>query len=145
MEHGWVLASAEWGSLAHCVLGLRWKRVRFRALDRDSVPASPGVYALCGRPPLQIRDSLIRGLYDVFYIGRSDNLRERFLQHLTYPKEEIRRITECFGPPDDLSYWLVTVSAEQSRPLEALLIRCFRPPANRIRGIQARLGPPVPA
>jgi excinuclease UvrABC nuclease subunit len=146
MDHGWQLIASEWAALRERVSGLRWRKVRFRELDQDTVPRAPGVYALCSPPPFGVRDHLPRNLYEVLYVGKSKDLRGRFLQHLSSTKPEMLQIGECYGHAD-VSFWFVALDASRISETESVLISCFGPPANVKRGtsITATLGPGVPA
>lgn len=145
MEHGWRLTLEAWNALEPRVNGLAWRRVRFRRLDRDTVPSAAGIYAICGSPPMSVREHLPRDLCDVLYVGMSIDLQSRFLQHLTNPKEEMVKLSECYGPAEQLSFWFATAERSSINGIESALIDCFGPPANKIRGITATVGSPRPA
>ena len=142
MQHGWTLEKQEWEHLS-MVSGTHWSKTKFNSLYRESVPESPGVYAICSEPPA-FTQSFIKTLYNIIYVGKSKSLRRRFLEHCNRPKLEIEMAKHCFG--DNLEYWFTEVSLDQIDELEARLIDCFGPPANLVRGhIPARIESPSPA
>ena len=145
MRHGWTLKKQEWDILPQIVDGTSWSKTRLAQLYRDHVPKCSGVYIICVKIPY-LNQSPFKLLYNVIYVGKADkgNLRDRFLYHCNNPKQELAMARECFG--DNLEYWFTEVSSDQAAELEARLIDCFGPPANRIRGhIPARILSPRPA
>ena len=142
MRHGWTLEKQEWDLLPQVVDGTRWSKTRLAQLYRDHVPKHSGVYIICVKIP-HFNQSPFKSLYNVIYVGKADRgtLHDRFLYHCNNPKQEIMMARQCFG--DNLEYWFTEVSPDQVAELEARLIDCFGPPANRIRGhIPARVGSP---
>jgi hypothetical protein len=82
-------------------------------------------------------------LYSPLYVGKSGNLNERFAAHCAAPKPEISQSQRCFR--GNLDFWFLRLSEGKVNEVEAALIDCFGPPANRVAGISARLGRGVPA
>lgn len=145
MQHGWTLKKQEWDLLPRVVDGTNWSKTKLGQLYRDRVPKSSGVYVICVKIP-HFNQRLFKSLYNVIYVGKADRgtLHDRFLYHCTNPKREIVMARQCFG--DNLEYWFAEVSPNKVAELEARLIDCFGPPANRIRGhIPARISSPRPA
>lgn len=145
MPHGWTLQKQEWDLLPQVVDGTRWSKTRLTQLHRDYVPKQSGVYVICVKIPY-FNQSLFKSLYNIIYVGKADRgtLHDRFLYHCNNPKPELVMAKQCFG--DNLEYWFTEVSPNKVPELEARLIDCFGPPANRIRGhIPARVGNPRPA
>lgn len=145
MRHGWTLEKQEWDLLPQVIEGTRWSKTRLGQLYRDSVPRGPGVYVICVKIPY-FNQGPFKWLYNVIYVGKADkgNLQDRFLYHCNNPKQEIVMARQCFG--DNLEYWFTEARPNKIAEIEARLIDCFGPPANRIRGhIPARISNPRPA
>ena len=146
MRHGWTLKKHGWDRLHTVIRETQWSKTRLDPLYCDSIPESLGVYAICVTPGMpNLNHGLLNALYNVIYIGKVDRgtLNRRFLQHCNQPKPDIAMAKRCFG--NHLEYWYTEVELNRINELEALLIGCFGPPANRISGIGARLGVPRPA
>ena len=146
MQHGWTLNKQKWDYLLPVVSGTHWSKTQLNQLNRDSIPETSGVYAICVK--LDIRDfnqCLFRVLYEIIYVGKSAvSLHNRFLKHCRRPERGIKQAKECFG--DNFEYWYTEVNPDRVAELEARLIECFGPPANRIRGsIPGQIGQPRPA
>ena len=143
MQHGWTLEKQEWNMLLPVISQTHWSKTKFDSLYRDSVPGVPGVYTICSGTP-DLKQGLFKALYNIIYVGKSNSLRRRFLEHCNRPKLEIEMARHCFG--DNLEYWFTEVSLERIDELEARLIDCFSPSANLVRGhIPARIESPHPA
>ena len=143
MRYGWTLQKEEWDLLPQVIEGTRWSKTKLGQLYRDRVPKRSGVYVICVKIP-RFNQRLFKTLYNVIYVGKADkgNLHDRFLYHCNNPKPELVMARQCFG--NNLEYWFTEVSPDQASELEARLIDCFGPPANRIRGhIPARLKNPL--
>ena len=146
MQHGWTLDKQKWEHLLTVISGTRWSKAQLNRLHRDSIPASSGVYAICVK--LESSDFnqclLFKALYEIIYVGRSTSLHRRFLDHCSNPERGMKLAKECFG--DDFEYWYTEVNPDRINELEARLIECFGPPANRIRGhIPVQIGQLRPA
>lgn len=83
----------------------------------SAVPASAGVY-------------FIRDLRGLLYIGRSDDLRRRFLEHLDYSHNGLLR--QCLVNPWGETRFAWTLDP-QPAPLEARLIGLLMPICNELR------------
>lgn len=146
MQHGWTLNKQKWEHLLTIISGTRWSKARLNQLYRDSIPESPGVYAICVRLRVpNFNQFLFKALYEIIYVGKSNvSLHSRFLDHCLRPERGIEQAKECFG--DNFEYWYTEVSPDRVDELETRLIECFGPPANRISGrIRARIKNPRPA
>ena len=142
MRHGWTLEKQQWDHLLTVVSGTSWSNTKLDQLYRDSIPEGSGVYAICCTVP-DATQRLFKALYNVLYIGQSKSLRRRFLEHCNRPQRGVTEVKQCFG--ENLDYWFTEVNPDRIDELEACLIDCFGPPANRIRGrIPARVGTPKP-
>ena len=146
MRYGWSLQGGSWRRLP--TGALKWGTVRLTLNDRNAVPNTPGVYAMCAAPPGHKRGggrgfNLFKILYAPLYVGQARDLRARFIQHCKNPKLEIEQCLSCFK--GRLDFWFLRLNLDQLDAFEAMLIDCFGPPANRISGITARVGKAVPA
>lgn len=139
MRYGWSIERKDWYGLTTLCAERTWQKVPFGAVNRDLVPKEPGVYAIC-TPGWRMASGLFAHLYNAVYVGKAKDLHARFLQHCQRPEREIRSLTECFP---DLEYWFAPMRAGELDVVETLLIDCLGPPANRQRGIAARIGRPV--
>lgn len=138
MRHGWSLSPAVWAGVREAFEHRRWSRVPFQMRSRVMVPNACGIYVLAAGPGVGQTGALAR-LYDALYVGQSTNLRVRFLQHLSHPQPQIERATRCFA----MDFWFTCSEEHERYGLEALLIDCLGPSANRIPGIRATIGQPV--
>lgn len=109
--------------------------------DRES-----GVYMFCAspvgiRPASHEGGALFTLLLSPIYIGRTNDLRRRFIQHCRRPSREVRAARACFGT--SMHFWYHLREHGTIRNDEATLIDCFGPPANRRREtVQGRFGTP---
>ena len=149
MRYGWSLTEEDWNRLPDGIVrNEKWRAVQLTIGDDVSVPDGPGVYVVCSAPPgWQRSRSLSRELFEFLYcpvyVGRSENLRRRFRQHCQVPKPELQESETLFK--GILDFWFIRLETEQISQVESDLIRCFGPPANRVAGILARIGPSMPA
>jgi hypothetical protein len=94
------------------------------------VPPVPGLYAI-------LRISRVVGfpvIQEVFYVGRSVNLRRRFKEHAIPWRERNARIR--FGPVHrdrDWEFWYRAIPKEDLDKAERQLITALQPAANSIR------------
>jgi excinuclease UvrABC nuclease subunit len=93
--------------------------VAFRHTRTLLIPDRPGVY-------------LIHDLRGVLYVGKTRNLRRRFLEHYWLSDNELLRLAlrQSFGAVQ-FSWWAIEGGVERAR-LEARLIAWLRPPCNRV-------------
>ena len=146
MQHGWTLEKQKWDHLLTVISGTCWSKTRLNQDYRDSIPESSGVYAICVKfETPDFNQRLFKALYEIIYVGKSAvSLHRRFLDHCLRSERGIEQAKECFG--DNFEYWYTEVNPDQVAELEARLIECFGPPANRISGhIPARVRNPRPA
>lgn len=145
MQHGWTLEKQKWDYLLAVVSGTCWSKTTLDELYCDDVPKCTGVYAICVTIP-NFNQHLFEVLYNIIYVGRADTgtLHGRFLHHCRRPERGIKQAKECFG--NNFEYWYTEVNPDRVKELEARLIECFGPPANRISGsIPVQIGQPRPA
>jgi hypothetical protein len=150
MRYGWSLEKSEWLNLfPYIVNNQLWRAVQLTIGERDGVPTGSGVYVMCVAPPNRKLDKALQShnpfefLYTPIYIGQTDNLKRRFLEHCQRPKPELQKGQDCFN--GNIHYWFIRIEPQNLDKVEADLIACFGPPANVLRGIRARIGTPVPA
>ena len=152
MRHGWSIEREPWAKLSHFqVRGNRWRSVKFVLSDSNSVPSESGIYALCTPPPGTIRrDSwssphdLMGSLFTAVYIGKTADLRRRFMEHCRRPKPEIRQIRQVFST--SLEFWFCRMTSSEIEAAEMQMIECFGPTGNLKRGhIPVEILPPEPA
>lgn len=135
---GWSLERAAWERAAEVLRGTHWRRVPLDQLYRDSVPTRAGVYLLTtASQRLAARYQLPEVLANAMYVGRSDNLRHRFLRHAK-PVSQNPLIARChavFGHLDFVFAVVPVAHSEQgsawSTTAESGLIQVLNPPANR--------------
>jgi len=150
MEYGWSLDKSTWNKIPAAVAkGHRWRAVHLTVGNHRTVPQVSGIYVVCAAPPGRRAPlpagahDLFRFLYSAIYVGRSDDLRRRFVEHCNSPKEELAQSQECFD--SRLDFWFIREPSDTIAALESVLIACLGPQANRISGIRGTLGQPVPA
>ena len=114
------------------------------------VPKGSGVYAICSAPPGIRRrkqassNAFWPRLYAPLYIGVSKNLKRRFLEHCGSDDPNIAAVKRCYGA--GLEFYFVRLEIGKAWKVEALLLRCLRPPANIApRAFTATLGDPIDA
>ena len=146
MRHGWTLEKQNWDDLLEVISRTYWSNTKLDQSYQHNVPDSPGVYAICLKlRTMNFNQCPFKDLYEIIYIGKSDtSVRDRFLKHCRSPVRGVKKAKQCFG--DRLEYWHTIVMPNQVSELEARLIECFGPPANRRQeSIPARVKAPRPA
>ena len=150
MKYGWQSDRAMWSLIPSDLRdSAAWRSVGFTEMEATSVPADQaGVYCFCaspvGRrfPQRLLRGDLFSNLLTPLYVGRTDNLRRRFVQHCRRPSAGIDAVRRCFGP--SLLFWFHRRDEGQIQEDEAALILCFGPTANeRTERIKATVGRPI--
>ena len=150
LSYGWQSDSEVWKLISKdLLLGESWRYVGFSELDAVSVPmGEAGIYMICATP-MRHRFSLTGQSGNVFtnlltpvYIGKTTNLRDRFLNHCRNPSARVRDAGLCYG--ESLVFWFHRLPEERISHEEAVLIKCFGPPANgREEVIVASMGDPI--
>ena len=149
MKYGWQLDSILWkripDELKH---SNEWVMIELSQIGADRIPKLPGIYMFCASPVGVKRtdDSeriLFGKLYTPIYIGQTNNLRRRFIQHISGPSAKLRIAISCYE--NSMKFWFHKRDEDQIRLEEAWLINCFGPSANEVSGsIRAKLGKPKP-
>ena len=135
----WTLNPTEWKEVDFWLANRKFKQRALTKNDTDLVPTYSGVYLMCGRPLLSNMSA--PELRNILYIGKSENLRQRFQQHCGQGSApHIRELVKLYG--SRLEFWFTEVPVERITEVENALIKCFKPQANT-QGIPGRLKPPV--
>ena len=151
MRYGWSLDKEVWDRIPLNLLNDEcWRFVSFTVAESVAVPDVSGVYVICSSPPGAFCRRTPRGknlfdsLYNAIYIGKTTELKRRFLEHCKIPKKEILIARKCYRR--NLEFWFTRVDCDKLELVESLIIDCLGPPANRQSGvITAQLLKPVPA
>lgn len=142
--------SNDWKALQSVLQGVRWQSTFLDRLYRDSIPSIPGIYLVVIQPHLLSQRYLLpEHIAPVVYVGLTNDLRRRFLDHsTTSDRNKINGFREQFGT---LRYVFSPVPKQLSQPdvwlikAESALIRALDPPANSViptgHAIQGRIGP----
>jgi len=142
LRYGWTLTRQHWESFSVAVAShatSAWRRVALEEVNRDSVPARPGIYAICAKVARSHQGFPPR-LDNVVYVGKAAALKTRFMDHCRHPAPEMQRAKTCFR--FELDFWFIECHAEAIAELESLLIDCLGPSANLVGGaIKARIRP----
>lgn len=150
MKKGWSIKMEDWNALKDVSLRSKtWTSVLLTINEQALVPESPGVYAICARPPVSTQqgpNSLFHHLSTPLYIGRSEhNIKSRFLHHCTSKNPQLHKAKLCYRAVQ-LKFWFVELPISNVKDAEAQLIKCFGPPVNQRDGtITGRVKSPVKA
>lgn len=129
----------EWRQLTVALSGTKWHSTWLDHFFRRTVPQYPGIYILHTFPQtMSDIFSLPSEVSGVLYVGRSNNLRDRFTSHSSAhnPNERIRQFSSIFGrlrfsythPPSAS----VMAADNWMRDAEHTLVAVLDPPANRV-------------
>lgn len=145
MNYGWQYDSKMWAKVPSEIAKSRsWRAVSFSETEATAVPSEkPGIYLLCTSPVGRIlherpmKNDLFSRLLSPIYIGKTRNLRRRFLEHCRRPNNEISAARNCFQ--GSMLFWFHLRDRHCIDQDEAILIQCFGPTANKkqeaLRGI----------
>ena len=148
MNKGWSINHLDWKALTQALpMESIWTSVLLTPNDQSMVPERPGVYAICVRPPNATESdqrTMFQSLASPLYVGRSESsIKARFLVHCKSNDPKLRMAKRCYH---ELRFWFVEMSPSTVKDVEAWLINCFGPPANKISGtITGTIMPPVEA
>jgi len=146
ISYGWQIDPKIWEQIPKDISQSdNWKHVTFMEADSAGVDEKPGIYCFCALPvgirrsPSESANDLFSRLSTPIYVGKTDNLRRRFIQHCRRPSSKVQAARHCFGL--GLSFWFHVLPLERISIEEARLIRCFGPTANeREEKIKATVG-----
>ena len=148
MSKGWSLDATKWQDLLtlEAKLCLRWKRCLLRPDQSYLVPQRPGVYVIEIPSPMQVADldklalGTVRPIRSPAYVGETgSSLRSRFMEHTGPLAQDRIRSARALPLPAKLPRWFIwTEIADYSavQQLESIMIDCFNPPCNKIRGVK---------
>ena len=130
IRYGWALDTSDWSNLAQEILHRgQWQSRPLGYASKRSVPQLAGVYMMCARPPgVSTMNEPFSSLMEVIYVGKSNNLRRRYAEHLNVPSPKVRMAKLVFS--DSLRFWFIRIPTASLSDAERLLIDCFGPPAN---------------
>ena len=150
MDRGWSINPEDWVALEKALSWTEnWHSVLLTPNDRDMVPESPGVYAICAPPPNAIGEdssTMFHSLASPLYVGRAEsNIKSRFLAHCKSENRLMQMAKNCYHRVR-LHFWFIELPVSAVRDAEAQLINCFGPPVNRRAGtITGITKPPINA
>lgn len=143
IRYGWPLDRASWAIVVELCSETAWGSRPLGQASRGSIPAESGVYVMCVRPPgAGSFAEPFMALHDVIYVGRSNNLRTRFAQHLNTPSPKVRAARATYA--ESLRFWFLKLPADRIVDAEHAFIECFGPPANDKPGEGFLLDPKTP-
>ncbi len=129
--HGWRSRLDVWEALGRLLSGITWCKVSFRPALKLQVPAFAGIYILASSPPVCVRGLCADSLYNALYVGKSVNLRRRFMEHLHSPDWAMQDVKRVFSRQIEFWHTACAIKPAQLDMLESHLIHCLRPTANR--------------
>lgn len=144
MRYGWTLDRYEWTEFYQYLSRKKWQQTLLDSIYKDSVPICAGVYMICVKIP-DVSLNPFQKMYNVVYVGKSTtSLRSRFLKHCKPDNEELSKAKKCFKNKFD--YWFLIDDSKNVHNLEAILIQCFGPIANRrLEYIKGKILEPIRA
>ena len=134
---GWSLLPGDWEAVGLALQGTAWHVTLLRPLNQDDVPKMPGIYMLVTELERWSRQrNMPTGIANVLYVGRSDNLHRRFLEHSRQHSANplIKRCRDIFG---NLRYFYTQAPKNAGDVgdwlgrAETVLINALSPPGNR--------------
>lgn len=89
------------------------------------------------------KTDLFGHLFTPIYIGQTEDLNRRFLQHCRNPPPKLHAARRCFGA--SMQFWFHRLPLDRLKQVEAVLIASFGPTANdKKETIRATVGRPIP-
>jgi len=144
-KRGWSFEESDWKSLEELAnIKNGWTKLEFAEPSIMNIPQKPGVYIFCASIPIRKSlgtfkiDDIFSALYSTLYVGRSKNLRKRYLEHfnkndLNTEFEYVVQVKKLYSA--NLDYWFYqTISENEAKKYETALIKFFLPPANKNAG-----------
>lgn len=105
-----------------------WKNTRFFKSMASSVPQDSGVYVITDVNRVMGLPTSI----EVLYVGKANNLRRRFLDHVS-PWREHNKGLLAINNDRSLEFWFSEYPADQIGQLEKELIQAGKPSQNVIK------------
>ena len=141
MKYGWSLDSALWKELQARVAEFKWNRVYLEKDYQSKVSNSSGVYLICANTrDIPIDGKVMQRIYNVVYVGQTNNLRRRFNEHA----HGYGQILKAKGIFRQMDFWYTELDGTYLSEIEQLLISVFGPSANG-KYVKAKIGDPVSA
>ncbi len=145
MKYGWQLDGILWQRLSDHSGRHEWIRTYLDDDYKDTVPRGSGVYLICVSAIDAVSgghnaERLLKTLYNVVYVGQTEDLRRRFLEH-TKGYGDVRHARRIFRR---LHYWYSPIPSIERDAVEQCFLDALGPAANR-RNVRARVDAPVPA
>ncbi|MBW5471536.1 hypothetical protein GPJ61_27500 [Brevibacillus formosus] len=98
--------------------------------DKETMPKESGVYCVYAAKPSQLiinRDAPFPGTFRLLYIGKADDLRQRFSSH-----DHLNDWKKMLKEGERLTYTLAVVDPSDHTRVEAALIFHHQPPGNSL-------------
>jgi len=143
LRNGWSLDISDWRYLAEMLARKRWDKVPFDKSAQVQVPSLPGVYLIVAQSPC-LTIPPCNSFSTPLYAGKSGtSVKNRFTHHIKSPEVRVKLIHELMPSANIWFYFTLTDKSKVSA-LESILIECYGPSANVIKG-SARLRDPIAA
>lgn len=150
-SYGWSLSPDDWQLIPKKLEGVAWKMTLLNRLFQDDVPEMAGLYMIFPNAENLTDFYLLPDkVTTIVYIGRTENLRRRFLEHSSHETSN-PRLDACKRIFGDLYYAFTRVprsvrvtSNEWLIDTEKFLLEALHPIADRTRSLVGRVGTPVP-
>ena len=146
MHYGWSLSNEDWDRASDLLRRASWRKTKLNKQVANTPPAKPGIYAMCTRIPQRMdsESEFINDIYNVIYVGSSDNLERRFKEHAAGSRPDVIKAQEIFGQLDFLYLEMSGSNKHDYEAAEGLIGSIFGPAANNRLPIKGKLGDPEP-
>ena len=136
IRYGWPLDSRDWDELETTDLqNATWFSKTITPGNVKSLPETEGVYMICAGPPISRSTNhsteLFQSFHEVLYVGETGNLRDRFYDYLSDLRPKIVALKKVYA--NTVRFWytkLPNLTEAERHDYEAILMKCFGPPAN---------------
>lgn len=117
-------------------LNKTWASVNFDENQSVLVPKSAGIYMICSGVPNFLKkegqDTVLKSLMAPHYVGKTNNLRRRILEHINSDEVNIKDVITVFNKSlTGLKFYYLEAQEKRIEILECLANMCFMPKANR--------------
>ena len=102
------------------MLNKHWHYVEFNLSNSKYIPKSMGVYLI-----VKLVQRLVKvpvGL-QIAYVGKSTNLRKRFITHTDFRKSHNNLLGQYIKTEENLEYWYLETESDEIQQYESLLIK----------------------